>query len=71
MSALKVTAYNVKFGDAILVAVPEGKRGSTVIRHILIDVGNVLAGPARTPASSQRWRTTCCADSTGGRWTST
>lgn len=45
MSALTVVAYNVKFGDALLVAVPELVRGRTVTRHILIDVGNVLAGP--------------------------
>jgi len=45
MRALTVVAYNVKFGDAILVAVPELVRGATVVRHILIDVGNVLAGP--------------------------
>jgi len=45
MSALSVVAYNVKFGDAILVAVPERSRGVEAVRHILIDVGNVLAGP--------------------------
>jgi hypothetical protein len=34
--------YNVLFGDAILVSVPErDDRGATVTRHILIDVGNV------------------------------
>jgi beta-lactamase superfamily II metal-dependent hydrolase len=36
---LTVVAYNVLFGDAILVRVPE-REG---VRHILIDVGNVLA----------------------------
>jgi len=35
---LRVRTYNVRFGDAILVTIPEdGKR-----RHLLIDVGNVL-----------------------------
>lgn len=42
MTALTVTAYNVKFGDAILVAVPERSGRTTTVRHILIDVGNVL-----------------------------
>jgi hypothetical protein len=36
---LAVVAYNVLFGDAILVRVPE-REG---VRHILIYVGNVLA----------------------------
>jgi hypothetical protein len=36
---LSVVAYNVLFGDAILVRVPEGDG----VRHLLIDVGNVLA----------------------------
>jgi beta-lactamase superfamily II metal-dependent hydrolase len=44
MTALTVAAYNVKFGDAILIAVPERTRRATVVRHILIDVGNVLGG---------------------------
>ena len=46
MTALTVAAYNVGFGDAILVAVPERTRRTTVVRHILIDVGNVLGGDA-------------------------
>jgi beta-lactamase superfamily II metal-dependent hydrolase len=44
MSTLTVRAYNVRFGDAILVIVPDRdpatKKETT--RHILIDVGNVL-----------------------------
>jgi hypothetical protein len=37
---LRVRLYNVRFGDAVLVTVPDnGTR-----RHILIDVGNVLSG---------------------------
>lgn len=46
MSALTVRAYNVGFGDALLVSVPEredGVEGETT-RHLLIDVGNLLAG---------------------------
>jgi hypothetical protein len=50
MSALTVIAYNVKFGDAILVAVPEMVRGKSIVRHALIDVGNVLAGPGADTA---------------------
>lgn len=39
---LRVRMYNVLFGDAILVSVPESDPADgTVTRHILIDVGNV------------------------------
>jgi hypothetical protein len=48
VSALTVVAYNVLFGDAILISVPERVRGRTTMRHALIDVGNVLAGPGST-----------------------
>jgi beta-lactamase superfamily II metal-dependent hydrolase len=42
---LRVRVYNVRFGDAILVSVPErGPNGQTKTRHMLIDVGNVLEG---------------------------
>jgi beta-lactamase superfamily II metal-dependent hydrolase len=42
---LKIRCYNVKFGDAILVSIPDrAKSGRVTLRHILIDVGNVLAG---------------------------
>lgn len=42
---LRVRVYNVLFGDAILVSVPdETPGGGTETRHILIDVGNVLSG---------------------------
>jgi beta-lactamase superfamily II metal-dependent hydrolase len=47
VSTLKVRAYNVLFGDAVLVTVPD-RNPSTGIeteRHILIDVGNILGGP--------------------------
>ncbi|MEV6268216.1 hypothetical protein AB0L64_13645 [Kribbella sp. NPDC051936] len=40
MDELVVRAYNVGFGDAVLVSIPE--RDTT--RHLLIDVGNLLAG---------------------------
>jgi hypothetical protein len=39
---LRVRVYNVLFGDAILISVPD----AGVLRHILIDVGNVQSGPA-------------------------
>lgn len=45
MSKLRVRAYNVCFGDALLVSVPEKEGRKEVIRHIVIDVGNVLGGP--------------------------
>lgn len=42
---IRVRAYNVRFGDAILVTVPDrGPDGETIDRNILIDVGNVMAG---------------------------
>jgi beta-lactamase superfamily II metal-dependent hydrolase len=45
MSSLTVTAYNVGFGDAILVSLPDRSQHKEVVRHILIDVGNVLLEP--------------------------
>lgn len=44
MSVLRIRAYNVRFGDAILVSVPERDGGREVTRHVLFDVGNVLSG---------------------------
>ncbi|MDQ4053911.1 MAG: hypothetical protein M3237_14580 [Actinomycetota bacterium] len=45
MSELVVRAYNVGFGDAILVSVPEATdAGAEETRNLLIDVGNLLAG---------------------------
>ncbi|HEX7312938.1 MAG TPA: hypothetical protein VF297_03410 [Pyrinomonadaceae bacterium] len=44
MDKLRVRVYNVRFGDAILVSVPDRDGSKTVTRHILIDVGNVLSG---------------------------
>jgi beta-lactamase superfamily II metal-dependent hydrolase len=41
---IRVRMYNVRFGDAIFVTVPDKdpQSGTTTNRHILIDVGNVL-----------------------------
>jgi hypothetical protein len=39
MDKLQVRVYNVRFGDAILISVPDG----TETRYILIDVGNSVA----------------------------
>lgn len=45
MDKLRVRVYNVRFGDAILVSVPDRTAsGELQTRHILIDVGNVLSG---------------------------
>lgn len=45
MDKLRVRAYNVRFGDAILVSVPDKtSSGAKKMRHILIDVGNALGG---------------------------
>ena len=47
MSDLVVRAYNVGFGDAVLVSIPERDgAGHETTRHLLIDVGNLLAGRA-------------------------
>ena len=56
--AIDVFAFNVRFGDAILVRVPDKDRvgGGTTVRHILIDVGNTLAAakPADEPMPAER-----------------
>lgn len=44
MGDLVVRAYNVGFGDAVLVSVPERSRGRETVRHALFDCGNLLAG---------------------------
>jgi beta-lactamase superfamily II metal-dependent hydrolase len=45
VSDLVVRCYNVGFGDAVLVSVPEAAAdGAETTRHLLIDVGNLLAG---------------------------
>ncbi len=44
MDKLRVRVYNVRFGDAILITVPEElDGGGTETRHILFDVGNAKA----------------------------
>lgn len=50
---LEVYAFNVRFGDAILVRVPDkdGHGTKTTLRHILIDVGNAPSG-AQDPGSA-------------------
>ena len=51
--SLEVYAFNVRFGDAILVRVPDKDRhgSKTTLRHILIDVGNAPSG-AQDPQSA-------------------
>lgn len=45
MSDLVVRCYNVGFGDAVLVSIPErSPGGDETVRHLLFDVGNLLAG---------------------------
>ncbi len=41
---LRVRAYNVLFGDALLVSVPDHDGQSETTRHLLVDFGNVLVG---------------------------
>jgi beta-lactamase superfamily II metal-dependent hydrolase len=57
-AALEVYAFNVRFGDAILVRVPDKDRqgSNTTTRHILIDVGNAPSGaqdPSAPPQPGQ------------------
>ena len=47
MSVMTVTAYNVGFGDAILVEFPELTDGRSTTRRLMIDMGNVAAGSDR------------------------
>lgn len=66
MSDLVVRAYNVGFGDAVLVSVPErSEGGGEVVRHLLLDVGNLLAGSANEDTVF-RTVVTDIADRTGG-----
>ncbi len=45
MSELVVRSYNVGFGDAVLVSIPDrSASGRETLRHVVIDVGNLLAG---------------------------
>lgn len=44
MDTLRVRVYNVLFGDAILISIPDrNSNGEIETRHVLIDVGNVLS----------------------------
>jgi len=45
MDKLRVRVYNVRFGDAFLISVPDrAKGGKPKTRHILVDVGNSQSG---------------------------
>lgn len=44
MATLRIRVYNVRFGDAVLITVPDRQGATTTRRHILVDVGNVLRG---------------------------
>lgn len=42
---IRIRLYDVRFGDAILVSIPDlDDAGRPLTRHVLIDVGNVLSG---------------------------
>lgn len=43
MPDLVVRVYNVRFGDAVLVSIPDEEAGAPVERHILFDFGNALS----------------------------
>jgi hypothetical protein len=43
MADLVVRLYNVRFGDAVLVSIPDEEDCSPVERHILFDFGNALS----------------------------
>ena len=42
MTDLRVRTYQVRFGDAVLVSVPETTNGVETVRHVLFDFGNAL-----------------------------
>jgi hypothetical protein len=45
VDTLRIRVYNVHFGDAILISVPDhDASGVPLLRHILIDVGNITPG---------------------------
>ena len=45
MDELIIRLYNVRFGDAIFISVPDRDRnGDIQMKHILIDIGNVMSG---------------------------
>jgi len=43
MADLVVRVYDVRFGDAVLVTIPERVNGKRVKRNILFDFGNALS----------------------------
>lgn len=43
MADLVVRLYNVRFGDAVLVSIPDEENGTPIERHILFDFGNALS----------------------------
>jgi beta-lactamase superfamily II metal-dependent hydrolase len=49
---IRIRSYNVRFGDAILVTVPDrdAATGTVTTRHMLVDFGNVLAGEGGSDA---------------------
>jgi hypothetical protein len=44
MAALRVRTYSARFGDTLLVSVPDqdADTGLTTVRHVLVDAGNLL-----------------------------
>lgn len=45
MDELIIRLYNVRFGDAIFISVPDRDgNGNVQMKHILIDIGNVMSG---------------------------
>ena len=43
MDLLTVRMYNVRFGDAVFISIPDTENGVPKMRYILIDVGNALS----------------------------
>jgi hypothetical protein len=51
MTTLRIRIYNVLFGDAMLLTVPdEDEEGNPKDLHVLVDIGNALAGAAGNDA---------------------
>lgn len=66
MPDLVVRIYNVRFGDAVLVSIPEDDGGQSVTRHLLIDVGNVNAAEEGGADAVFEATVNAIADVTGG-----
>ena len=69
MPDLVVRVYDVRFGDAVLVTIPEAVAGGTVKRNIMFDFGNALSTAGGSDGSSSPSSTTSSRGSAASRST--